>query len=352
MKKASGILRPGPGSALASAVLFGLSPPLAKLILGDSSPIFLAGLLYLGAFIGLELLLLYQGRRLTRELGGLSPGHRLKVAGAVAAGGILAPICLIYAVQRASAFEVSLLLNLETTATTIIAWLVFKEHVGARVWLSQSFVLAGALALTLDSGGGAFSTAGLLAAAACVLWGIDNNLTRDIDEISSTALAALKGIVGGSFNLALAIALGQGAFGLGQAAGGLALGAVCYGLSLVLFIEALRALGSARAAVYFSAAPLFGALASVALLGERPAVVHWWAAGSIAAGLFILSRERHGHAHTHEPLAHRHPHAHDDEHHAHGHQAPHLDAPRHEHHHTHAETTHAHVHWPDTHHRH
>ena len=342
----------GPQLALASAALFGLASPLAKMVIGDMSPALLAGLLYLGAFAGLELVLLSQGRRLLNELRGLPVRHRLKTAGAIAAGGILAPLCLAYAVMLASAFEVSLLLNLETTATTLIAWLVFKEHVGVHVWISQSLLVIGATVLTLSLGGAGFSAPGLLVAAACLLWGIDNNLTRDVEEVSPTALAALKGIVGGSFNVALALSLGKGVPSLYGATGSLIIGAVSYGLSLVLFIAALREMGSSRTATYFSAAPLFGALVSVVMLGDRPAASHWLAAGCMAAGLGLLYRENHGHVHTHECLAHRHPHDHDDEHHAHAHEASHSGQGPHDHYHSHEALTHEHAHWPDTHHRH
>ena len=221
-------------------------------------------------FRGLELALLAQKRRLLAELRGLSANHRLKAAGAAAAGGILAPLCLAYGIKAASAFEVSLLLNLEATATTIIAWLVFKEHVGTRVWASQGFLVAGAAALTLEAGGAGFSGPGLLIVAACVLWAIDNNLTREVDEVSPSALAALKGLAGGTFNVALAVALGQGAVGPRAAAGGLAIGAMSYGLSLVLFIAALRELGSSRASTYFSATPLFRAAVSISFWANDP----------------------------------------------------------------------------------
>lgn len=331
----------GPALALASAALFGLSPPLAKALVGEMSPSLLAGLLYLGAFSGLGLFLLARGRPFLAELRGLSARHRLKAAGAVAAGGVLAPLCLAYGVKAASAFEVSLLLNLETTATALIAWLAFKEHVGRRVWASQTLVVAGAAALTVQPGGAGFSAPGLLVLAACVFWAVDNNLTRDVEDISPAALAALKGLGGGTFNVALAFALGQGAVALPQAAGSLLLGALSYGVSLVLFISALRELGSSRAATYFS----------VALLGERPSLNHWLAGAAMTAGLTLLARESHSHVHTHEPLEHRHLHHHGDAHHCHAHEDE-QSQDRHDHLHAHEPLTHAHVHWPDTHHRH
>ncbi|TSK05110.1 MAG: DMT family transporter [Geobacter sp.] len=337
--------------AVLAAVLFGVSPVFCKLVIGEMSPALLAGLLYLGSGLGLQGVLLVQKKSSLHELRGLSLRHRLKLAGAVVAGGVIAPLCLAFGIKHGTASEVSLLLNLETVATTLIAWLVFREYIGPYVWSGKVLILGGACLVVLKAQGGlAFSLPGLLVVIACIFWGIDNNLTRDVDEISSTVLASVKGLCAGAFSVLLALLFPGGAVTAGQVLGAMSIGAVSYGLSLVLFVEALRRIGAARTATFFSVGPFFGTLLSVVLLGERPPAAYWIATALMLSGIFLLYFEVHCHRHTHEELAHAHPHVHD-EHHLHGHEEGEEDEPHH-HLHVHHPVTHSHVHAPDPHHRH
>lgn len=337
--------------ALFSAVLFGVSPVFCKLLIGDMSPALLAGLLYLGSGLGLQIVLLFQRGNSLRELSQLSPRHRLKLLGAIVSGGVIAPVSLAFGIKYGSASEVSLLLNLETVATTVIAWLVFKEYIGPYVWSGKVLILIGACTVVLRAEGGAsFSLPGLFVVIACIFWGIDNNLTRDVEELSSTVLASVKGLAAGLFTTVLALVVAPGPAALPQVSGALAVGALSYGLSLVLFVEALRKIGAARTATFFSVGPFFGTLLSVALLGERPPLSYWIATSLMLAGIFLLYREVHRHRHAHEELSHTHSHRHD-EHHRHDHEDG-ADGELHEHFHVHEPVTHSHAHWPDLHHRH
>lgn len=345
------MFRNGPAFAILSAALFGVSPSFAKLIVGKMSPVLLAGLLYLGSGLGLQLILFWQRQHTLRALRKLAFQQKLKLAGAVLVGGILAPLCLTFGIQSGSAFEISLLLNLETAATTLIAWLVFREHVGGRVWIGKAFLVVGAAVITIQPmNGSAFSRSALLILAACFLWGVDNNLTRDVEDLSPLALASLKGWIAGSFNTALAIALGRSVSTSIQVLGSLLIGALSYGVSLVLFVKALRDVGSARASTYFSIGPFFGMLAALILFGEQPLAYQYISAGLMSVGLWVLYGERHGHVHHHELIQHNHKHIHD-EHHQHSHNGTEEPEP-HDHEHTHEPLTHSHVHWPDIHHRH
>lgn len=341
----------GQFSAILSAALFGVSPVLCKLLIGDMSPALLAGLLYLGSGIGLQLLLLLQHRNAIRELRRLPPKHRTKLLGAVLSGGVIAPLCLTYGIKYGTASEVTLLLNLETVATTLIAWLFFKEYIGPRVWAGKALIVIAASIVVLKSGGGlAFSISGLLVVLACIFWGIDNNLTRDVEELSSAVLASIKGLGAGIFTIVLALLFSSGTVAAYQIGGAMLIGALSYGLSLVLFVEALRKIGSARTTTFFAIGPFVGTLLSVALLGERPSASYWFAVSLMLAGVFLLYNEIHRHPHTHETLVHTHKHAHDD-----NHRHPHEEgeaAAVHEHPHLHEVTTHSHGHWPDIHHRH
>jgi drug/metabolite transporter (DMT)-like permease len=341
----------GPLLALLSAALFGISPVFAKQLVGEISPLLLAGLLYLGSGLALTGRMAVAGERPIFQLLALKRASVLKLLGAVAAGGILAPLFLVYALKFATAFDVSLLLNLEPVATTLIAYLIFHEHVSGTVWFGKLLLLAGAAVLVFATGTAtSISYGGLFVLAACVFWGIDNNLTRDVEDLSPTVLAGVKGLVAGSFNSILAVILSLATIGPRPLAASLLLGALSYGVSLVLFVKALRALGAARTSTYFATGPFWGTLLSVLFLGENPSGPHWVAAWLMGLGILTLYRENHVHEHVHEEMTHSHRHRHD-EHHQHSHEGTEGPEP-HVHAHTHRRLVHSHWHLPDIHHRH
>ena len=337
--------------AILSAALFGVSPVLCKMLIGGMSPALLAGLLYLGSGAGLLLFLILRRVNHIRDAARLSPKDRWKLAGAVLSGGVAAPLCLTYGIKYGTATGTSLLLNLETAATTLISWLIFKEHIGARVWYGKFLILAGAALIILRSGEEPYlSLPGLLIVLACIFWGVDNNLTREVEDLPATLLAALKGLGAGLFNTSLALFFNTGKPSWMQVGGALAVGAMSYGLSLVLFVEALRRIGSARTSTFFAVGPFIGSCLSVAMLGERPPPSFGLAALLMAGGVIVLYREKHRHLHTHEEITHNHAHIHD-AHHTHPHESADTGK-QHTHTHVHEAVTHIHGHWPDIHHRH
>lgn len=341
----------GPSFALISAALFGVSPVLVKWQIGDLPPIFIAGLLYLGSAIGLGIFRSCKKTQSILELRSLTQKQRLKLLGSILAGGILAPVCLVYGIREATAFEASIMLNLESVATTLIAWIFFHENIGPQVWIGKGLVLLGGGILMLTSlTTPSFSFAGLLLLGASVLWGIDNNLTRDLETLSPSLLTTLKGWVAGGLNCALAYHLGQALGGWNQIARCLLIGAFSYGLSLILFIEALRTLGSSRTSTYFAIGPFFGMIFALFFLEESPQAHEWVSAALMLAGMLILYFEHHEHLHTHTQMTHSHRHIHD-EHHQHAHNGTEGSEP-HDHFHIHEELTHTHAHLPDIHHRH
>lgn len=343
-------LWPGVPLALTSAALFGAAPPLSKLLLEEVSPFMLAGLLYLGAGMGLAIYrLLRHGRGSVEREAPLTRADLPWLAAAIAMGGIVAPVLLMSGLARSTASSSALLLNLEGLATMGIAWLVFRENVDRRLLAGALAILAGAVLLSWEGRGISFGTGPVLVAAACLAWGIDNNLTRKISATDPVVITIVKGLVAGSVNVAIALASGGTFPSIGYVAAAGVVGFLGVGVSLVLFILALRHLGTARTGAYFSLAPFIGAVLAVALLDE-PITLRLLLSGILMGiGLWLHLAERHGHEHVHEALEHEHGHSHDD-HHRHEHDG--LVSEPHSHGHRHEPMRHSHVHYPDVHHRH
>ena len=339
--------------ALLAAALFGASAPLAKRLIGEISPVLMGGLLYLGSGVGLSV------GRLLRDGGwkasGLAKGEWPWLLGAIFFGGIVAPVALLSGLTRISGSTASLLLNLEAVLTAAIAWVVFKENADRRVVLDMAAIVAGGVVLSWPSSatGTAEWVGPTLIAAACACWAIDNNLTRKGAASDALFIAGSKGLVAGVFNTLLAITFGASLPGVLTVSATLLLGFLGYGLSLVLFVLALRGLGTARTGAYFSVAPFVGAAVAIGVLGEVATQALWLAATLMAVGVWLHLTEHHAHFHTHDAAAHEHSHSHD-EHHQHAHDVAmeRVAATTHSHPHEHAVLTHKHPHFPDIQHRH
>jgi drug/metabolite transporter (DMT)-like permease len=338
-------------SAIFSALLFGISPVACKAIVGQMPSSLLAGLLYLGSGLGLTWVVIHQATPVSGTLSALSWRQRCNFAGAVISGGVAAPLFLAYGIRFGTATEVSLLLNFESVATTLLAWMIFHEYIGYRVWIGKALIVGASILVVLTGSGGLqLSIPGLSVLAACLLWGVDNNLTRELESIPAPFLACMKGWIAGIFNVLIFLLLFRTPVTIFQVSGALIIGALSYGASLVLFIHALREIGSARTSTWFASGPLFGTILAIIVLGERPPGAYWIAGPIMLSGLFFLYREVHRHVHRHERVTHSHAHEHD-EHHLHQH-VDGKSVEKHDHLHVHTPTTHTHDHWPDVHHRH
>lgn len=337
--------------ALLAAALFGASTPFAKLLLGDLSPWLLAGLLYLGSGLGLAAARLIRDR--AWQPSGLATGEWPWLLGAIFFGGVLGPLALMFGLARTSGSTASLLLNLEAVLTAVIAWLVFKENADRRIVLGMLAIVAGGVVLSWSGGaGGTDDWLGPLAiAAGCLCWAIDNNLTRRVSASDALFIACTKGGVAGTVNVGLAFMLGASLPGVPLLLGTMVVGLLGYGISLVLFVLALRGLGTARTGAYFSTAPFIGAAVSLLLLGESTSPAFWLAAALMAWGVWLHLSEHHEHEHGHEPVEHSHRHTHD-EHHQHQHDLAWAGDEPHVHQHRHEALVHKHPHFPDIHHRH
>jgi len=343
-------LWPGVPMAVGAAVLFGVATPFSKILLGTVNPQLLAGLLYLGAGIGLA------GVHFGRGAIGIptveAPLRRPDfpwLAAVILFGGVIGPLLLMLGLARVEAAPASLLLNLEGLATMGIAWLVFRENVDRRLLLGAFAILAGAAVLSWNGQHFAIPGGAAYIAAACVAWGIDNNLTRKLSFADPVVTAMIKGLAAGVVNVAVALLAGARIPPGGTLFAAAALGFLAIGVSLVLFVLALRHLGTARTGAYFSLAPFIGAAVAILALDEVVGPSFAIAGLLMGIGVWLHLTERHEHEHTHEPLEHEHVHTHD-AHHQHAHDGP-VTEP-HSHSHRHRPMRHKHVHYPDLHHRH
>jgi drug/metabolite transporter (DMT)-like permease len=339
--------------ALLAAALFGASTPFAKQLVGNVPPFMLAGLLYLGSGLGLSVMLVLRKLFARRELDIAWPTKAdwRWLAGAILFGGILGPVLLMYGLTYSTASNASLLLNFESVLTALIAWFVFRENFDRRIALGMALIVAGAISLAWAPEAGELASGSLLVVAACVCWAIDNNLTRKVSASDAMIVAGLKGLIAGGVSLACALQLGQNLPPMETTLAAALLGLFSYGVSLVLFVLALRLLGAGRAGAYFAVAPFFGAVLAIVVVHE-PMTLQLAIAGALMAmGVYLHLTERHDHLHVHEVMAHEHPHRHD-EHHRHRHDFPWDGTEPHVHPHAHDAVVHGHQHFPDIHHRH
>lgn len=333
--------------ALLAALFFGASAPLSKLLLGDVPPVLMAAFLYLGSGIGISLVKLSQrvGQN-PREAGIKAPDIKW-LAGAIGAGGILAPIALMISLQHTPASTASLLLNFEGVATTLIALFFFRESISRRALAAIFVITLASIFLSTDfATGWGFSLGALGVILACVLWGVDNNFTRNISAKDPLTIVAWKGLIAGTFSLLLGLILGQQVPDLATILRILLLGFISYGLSTMLFIYSMRGLGAARTSALYGTAPLAGVLLSFVIFHDPITLLLVFAAALMAAGALLLANEEHAHFHIHMPVVHEHRHQHDD-----FHQHDTTDLP-HSHEHEHPRIEHEHGHMPDIHHRH
>lgn len=343
--------------ALVSALLWGSSIPALKVFVGEVNAVLMAGLLYLGSGIALGLVLIMR-----QFAGKFKEGNHKEAQlertdlpwfiSSIFSGGVAAPICLMQGLSLTPAAVSSLFLNFEGIMTIVWGRLFFGEYLGNRIWLIMTLLFVGGLLLSSPAGGLiAWNIAGpFLLIMACALWGLDNNLTRNISGKDPVALTCYKGLLGGTATTTIALLNKALLPQYSSLVIILAIGAVCSGVSLVLFIYALRHLGVARTSACFGMFPFLGAILSVMFLHETLTTPLILAAVIMALAIIVLLSEKHAHTHIHENISHNHLHTSDD-HHIHLHDGTEKTEP-HSHWHIHETLLHEHDHMPDIHHRH
>jgi drug/metabolite transporter (DMT)-like permease len=346
--------RRGVTVALLAAALFGASTPFSKLLVGHISPMLLAGILYLSSGVGLSFWLAIRGLLTAhnKREARLQRADLPWLSAAILAGGVIAPVLLMFGLTGTPGSSASLLLNFEGVLTALLAWFVFKENFDRRIFVGMVAIVTGGVLLswqTRPTLGVPWAALGIC--GACLCWGIDNNLTRKVSAADPMQVAAIKGLVAGAVNIAVALIAGASIpRAIDLAAAGV-VGFLSYGVSLTCFVLALRHIGTARTGAYFSTAPFIGAGLSLILLHEQPSPIFWVAGALMAAGVWLHLTEKHFHLHHHEPMTHEHLHWHD-EHHQHRHRPEDPPGEPHSHVHRHEELTHSHSHYPDIHHHH
>lgn len=338
----------GAAAGLTAAFLFGVSAPLAKLFLPSTDPLMIASLLYLGAGIGLSLIVpLRRGRE--------TPLQRRDLPALLAiilCGGIAGPLLMLWGLRAVPGVIGSLLLNLEAVFTIALALVVFREHLARSEAAGAALILLGAAAVGFEPGSVHRNLTGsLLIAGACLAWAVDNNLTQRLTVRDPIALVRFKTLGAGILMLTASLLSGTALPSIAAVLWLLLIGVFSYGVSIVLDAWALRILGAAREAAFFATAPFIGAIAAVPILRETPSIAALAGGALMVGGVAVLLRAHHSHPHTHQEIEHEHLHSHD-AHHAHEHPPDLATGEPHSHPHRHAPVTHDHPHLSDVHHRH
>ena len=335
--------------AILAAVCYGISAPIAKLILSDLPPIMTAAMLYLGAGLGMLAVNTFRGKR-ARKIEARITRKELPFTLAMIALDIAAPVLLMLGLTRSAPATVSLLGNFEIAVTTVLARAIFKEAVGRRMWLAIALITLASAILSFDGTSKlTFSPGSVLVLLACICWGIENNCTSKLAHKDPLQTVVVKGLCSGGISLLIALASGERIVDFSFLSA-LLLGFAAYGLSIYLYILAQRSLGAARTSAYYAFAPFIGVALSLAMFREAPTLSFVAALAVMLAGAYLAAFERHSHAHTHVAELHEHRHSHDDGHHTHSHDK--HSTGDHSHAHTHSGETHSHPHTPDLHHHH
>jgi len=337
--------------ALLAAALYAISTPASKILLQEISPVMLAALLYLGAGIGmLAVGGLRKKRRSPEREARLGKRDSPFIAGMIVLD-IAAPVFLMTGLSMTTAGNASLLNNFEIAATSLIAMMVFKEHISRRLWIAIGLITCASILLSAERLNGlSLSPGSLWILLACICWGFENNCTRMLSIKDPLAIVVIKGLGSGLGSLLIAIVLKRQAAGLFYAAAALLLGFLAYGLSIYFYVYAQRNLGAAKTSACYAVSPFIGVVLSLLIFREKPGLSFFIALLIMLTGTCLIIMDRHSHAHTHAMMTHNHFHSHNDAHHDHPHTKE--EAGPHTHEHTHEKTNHSHEHDEDLHHAH
>ncbi len=275
--------------AVFSAALYALNVPFSKLLLEYIPSTMMAGLLYIGAGLGMGAVALF------RKGFGSAPEEKLERAdlpytAAMVVLDIAAPICLLFGLNYTSAANASLLNNFEIAATATVALCVFKEAISPRLWSGLFFVCASCTLLSFeDISAFNFSIGSVFVLLAALFWGIENNCTRKLSSKDPLLIVLLKGIFSGGTSLVIGLCLGEKAANLWSVFAVLAVGLVSYGMSIFVYVYAQRILGAARTSAYYAVTPFLSSLLSLIIFKEAPTLQFFAAILLMAIGAWLSS---------------------------------------------------------------
>ena len=295
-------------SVLTAAVLFGISTTLNKIALADVHPIVVAGAIYLVAGISLTVIRVLpplHGKILslletpTETEPQITMKDYVILGFVILFGSIIAPYLFIYGLDETTAINASLLSNSESLFTALIAFLFLGERGKTKDYTAIFLVLLGAVILTTNAEFQKLSLTkdvfgNLLVLAACFSWSIDNNLSRFLSVKKDIVLiTALKCLLGGTALLATAWLLQVVIYVPMKAVLYLVLtGALSIGVSVLLFLFALREIGAMKTGILFATSSLFGALTAFLVLKENFTLVQLAAAALMLTGVWLMYKRQ------------------------------------------------------------
>lgn len=278
--------------AVLAACLYAVNAPLSKVLLGYMPATLMAGFLYLGAGLGMGVIALFRRTRKPKRAERSLTKAELPYTIAMILLDIAAPICLLFGLKSTTAANASLLNNFEIVATAIIALMVFKERISARLWLGILFItLSCALLSFEDISSLQFSFGSLFILLACVCWGFENNCTRKISSKDPLQIVLLKGIFSGVGSVIIGLCIGERIVFLWSVFAVLGVGFVAYGLSIFFYVYAQRLLGAARTSAYYAVAPFIGALLSLLIFQQLPHYTYFIALGLMVVGAWLCASD-------------------------------------------------------------
>lgn len=337
--------------ALLAATLYAISSPVSKILLKEIPPILMAALLYLGAGMGMLVIGLLRKQKTNVKLEAkLSKNDLPFIAGMIILD-IAAPIFLMIGLTMTTAENASLLNNFEIVSTSLIAMIIFKEHISNKLWLAISMISFSSIILSVkDMGSFSFSLGSFFVLIACTCWGFENNCTRMLSIKDPLQIVVIKGFGAGLGSLFIAFVLGKQATNYFYIAMAILLGFFAYGLSIYFYVYAQRELGAAKTSAYYAISPFIGVTLSILIFREKPGIFFLIALFIMIISTCLVIIDKHSHSHAHSVITHDHLHSHDDVHHDHSHLKEIINEYSHNHHHE--EINHVHEHDEDVHHIH
>jgi len=274
--------------AILAAALYALMAPVSKLLQATVPPVKEAGLLYVGAGLGMAAIIALE------RASGHTSSHPsiqrsdLRFVVTMVILDMAAPILLMLGLAHTPPQVVSLLNNFEIVATTVIAVFLFREKVSSLLVRAIVIITCACMLLSFEGTEALRLTPGaLLVLGACVCWGFENNCTASLAERDVRQVVLIKGLGSGAGSLVVSAIAGEGAASTGECLAVMVLGFFSVGLSVWCYIKAQAQLGAARTSAFYATSPFIGAFMGMLLFREMPGPFFWTAFALMACGVWL-----------------------------------------------------------------